>query len=138
MKVFSLALIACPVSWGFLKFHTLMSPETMNRRRLALAKYVLLLPAGGRHPGGIFTSCARKPSAMSSLNHFTNRPGICGSSSHSRSLCESTSQGRVKFLTAFQSGMYGSEGGQEFRSEEHTSELQSRRDLVCRLLLEKK
>src|SRR5438874_5187802 len=26
----------------------------------------------------------------------------------------------------------------EIRSEEHTSELQSRRDLVCRLLLEKK
>src|SRR6266496_5416530 len=29
-------------------------------------------------------------------------------------------------------------GGSEVRSEEHTSELQSRRDLVCRLLLEKK
>src|SRR5690349_24260716 len=28
--------------------------------------------------------------------------------------------------------------GERFRSEEHTSELQSRRDLVCRLLLEKK
>src|SRR5438874_2826162 len=28
--------------------------------------------------------------------------------------------------------------GDEQRSEEHTSELQSRRDLVCRLLLEKK
>src|SRR6266496_5617383 len=28
--------------------------------------------------------------------------------------------------------------GRPFRSEEHTSELQSRRDLVCRLLLEKK
>src|SRR5690349_23497684 len=28
--------------------------------------------------------------------------------------------------------------GGEQRSEEHTSELQSRRDLVCRLLLEKK
>src|SRR5204862_1799457 len=27
---------------------------------------------------------------------------------------------------------------EHFRSEEHTSELQSRRDLVCRLLLEKK
>src|SRR5204862_6683755 len=27
---------------------------------------------------------------------------------------------------------------QDLRSEEHTSELQSRRDLVCRLLLEKK
>src|SRR5690349_22500838 len=30
------------------------------------------------------------------------------------------------------------EEGQGGRSEEHTSELQSRRDLVCRLLLEKK
>src|SRR5215469_13593923 len=28
--------------------------------------------------------------------------------------------------------------GNDIRSEEHTSELQSRRDLVCRLLLEKK
>src|SRR5206468_9803601 len=34
----------------------------------------------------------------------------------------------------------GREGrdGRRFRSEEHTSELQSRSDLVCRLLLEKK
>src|SRR6266496_3271893 len=30
------------------------------------------------------------------------------------------------------------QGAYEYRSEEHTSELQSRRDLVCRLLLEKK
>src|SRR5437868_11572262 len=33
---------------------------------------------------------------------------------------------------------YGVQSGSEFRSEEHTSELQSRFDLVCRLLLEKK
>src|SRR5690349_22571805 len=32
----------------------------------------------------------------------------------------------------------GPSAGLELRSEEHTSELQSRRDLVCRLLLEKK
>src|SRR6266496_1231033 len=32
----------------------------------------------------------------------------------------------------------GSPGRASSRSEEHTSELQSRRDLVCRLLLEKK
>src|SRR3712207_7179608 len=32
----------------------------------------------------------------------------------------------------------GSEGGRSSRSEEHTSELQSRQYLVCRLLLEKK
>src|SRR5438874_7426604 len=30
------------------------------------------------------------------------------------------------------------QAGGQLRSEEHTSELQSRRDLVCRLLLEKK
>src|SRR5690349_22561166 len=35
--------------------------------------------------------------------------------------------------------LYGEHlGGVDERSEEHTSELQSRRDLVCRLLLEKK
>src|SRR5690349_23638526 len=32
----------------------------------------------------------------------------------------------------------GENSRDELRSEEHTSELQSRRDLVCRLLLEKK
>src|SRR2546421_6361807 len=32
----------------------------------------------------------------------------------------------------------GADGGIDGRSEEHTSELQSRSDLVCRLLLEKK
>src|SRR5690606_39876503 len=32
----------------------------------------------------------------------------------------------------------GVSGGREVRSEEHTSELQSRENLVCRLLLEKK
>src|SRR5207248_9384871 len=36
------------------------------------------------------------------------------------------------------SGMHGSFKSFSFRSEEHTSELQSPYDLVCRLLLEKK
>src|SRR5690349_23998178 len=35
-------------------------------------------------------------------------------------------------------GIPGGAVGFQARSEEHTSELQSRRDLVCRLLLEKK
>src|SRR5216683_6366997 len=34
--------------------------------------------------------------------------------------------------------VYGASTGRPNRSEEHTSELQSRSDLVCRLLLEKK
>src|SRR5438874_6274300 len=57
------------------------------------------------------------------------------------------------YTTLFRSGFRGRSGwwahrgnrsrgkrstGSDPRSEEHTSELQSRRDLVCRLLLEKK
>src|SRR5690349_22196387 len=37
-----------------------------------------------------------------------------------------------------EAGRRAGAGQAELRSEEHTSELQSRRDLVCRLLLEKK
>src|SRR5206468_11921503 len=39
---------------------------------------------------------------------------------------------------AFRHGRGGRRDGVPCRSEEHTSELQSRSDLVCRLLLEKK
>src|SRR5690349_23970257 len=42
------------------------------------------------------------------------------------------------FSFSFHRGMPEDESGNGGRSEEHTSELQSRRDLVCRLLLEKK
>src|SRR5438874_4682709 len=46
-------------------------------------------------------------------------------------------------LSFFKPGTFDGEGlaagnAVDMRSEEHTSELQSRRDLVCRLLLEKK
>src|SRR5437870_11510272 len=38
----------------------------------------------------------------------------------------------------YQIGTSSFHGGRRYRSEEHTSELQSRGQLVCRLLLEKK
>src|SRR5690349_22090387 len=41
-------------------------------------------------------------------------------------------------LSNFAAGNTGTLTNAPARSEEHTSELQSRRDLVCRLLLEKK
>src|SRR5438874_5123868 len=48
-------------------------------------------------------------------------------------------RGRVpRRLPPVLDGALGTAAGAEPRSEEHTSELQSRRDLVCRLLLEKK
>src|SRR5690349_23479957 len=49
-------------------------------------------------------------------------------------LFRSRDRGRVGALGDLQRG----DRGGRHRSEEHTSELQSRRDLVCRLLLEKK
>src|SRR5438874_8254848 len=48
---------------------------------------------------------------------------------------------RCPFIRGLTPGFLGSRGERlrrVERSEEHTSELQSRRDLVCRLLLEKK
>src|SRR5204863_8240334 len=47
---------------------------------------------------------------------------------------------RVELFVYVQVGGHQDRGDQVvgLRSEEHTSELQSRRDLVCRLLLEKK
>src|SRR3989442_4870759 len=50
---------------------------------------------------------------------------------------------RIFHIRAFQNAYYNANGNffmdfPEFRSEEHTSELQSRPHLVCRLLLEKK
>src|SRR2546430_10131194 len=44
-------------------------------------------------------------------------------------------EGRVRLGVE---GPDGARGGGYFRSEEHTSELQSQSNLVCRLLLEKK
>src|SRR5690625_6994345 len=49
-------------------------------------------------------------------------------------------EARVELFVAPEAGGSSSElvEGSDFRSEEHTSELQSRGHLVCRLLLEKK
>src|SRR3712207_6906991 len=44
----------------------------------------------------------------------------------------------LRDLAARRSGARSGAGGRRGRSEEHTSELQSRQYLVCRLLLEKK
>src|SRR2546428_1955846 len=54
-----------------------------------------------------------------------------GGKKHERKAARSARCGRVVCRA-------GDSSGSLFRSEEHTSELQSRSDLVCRLLLEKK
>src|SRR2546429_6677662 len=45
---------------------------------------------------------------------------------------------RGTLMAVFQPGEETAQGAKAMRSEEHTSELQSRLHLVCRLLLEKK
>src|SRR5690349_23634739 len=45
---------------------------------------------------------------------------------------------RAVYWTNTRPGLTSIDLREQYRSEEHTSELQSRRDLVCRLLLEKK
>src|SRR2546427_4680210 len=76
----------------------------------------------------------------------SRRNGRTGGSAESIRLrhvpCPSGDQRRrlVKRLTIArsQSALVRSPGFSRFRSEEHTSELQSQSNLVCRLLLEKK
>src|SRR5690349_22919268 len=73
---------------------------------------------------------------------FRSRPiALASAAAAGKVLADLRSQDRVlpqllerKMLAAFELFV----GSQDPRSEEHTSELQSRRDLVCRLLLEKK
>src|SRR5690349_23431667 len=62
---------------------------------------------------------------------FVCRAGICGS-------CGMMINGRPTLACRMLTKDLGEEISLAPRSEEHTSELQSRRDLVCRLLLEKK
>src|SRR5690606_39862145 len=75
-------------------------------------------------------------------------PGVCGAAHVLRLLHVSATvkapvqavhvQGRQRVTVGFEVAAPARVTGQCLRSEEHTSELQSRENLVCRLLLEKK
>src|SRR5690554_7019215 len=55
-----------------------------------------------------------------------------------RGTCTTTSHSGDKIGSTFWSALWHRKSSPQARSEEHTSELQSRPHLVCRLLLEKK
>src|SRR2546428_2718282 len=59
-------------------------------------------------------------------------------SSFEKFVSMTSSSGSVFFLHFMRRDLLRQPKNCSFRSEEHTSELQSRSDLVCRLLLEKK
>src|SRR5699024_12093015 len=71
------------------------------------------------------TPLPASPSPRPRKSNFCKRDGSCGVASFSP----------VRIIPEWSSSSFKSD---RMRSEEHTSELQSRFDLVCRLLLEKK
>src|SRR3989440_8828194 len=120
-------------SLGALLADVRLSPEGAGEERIAAAEQEMdcKLPADlkhllAEHDGGEGTLGARK------------RPIQLWPLERIRAECEAQEVTRAVPGLA----LFGSDGGSEgygwLRSEEHTSELQSRSDLVCRLLLEKK
>src|SRR3989440_3194787 len=79
-----------------------------------------------------YTTLFRSRAHRSGLPPAVPRPRHDGADELHRALAP----GRVRVLGRHPGAR--SRGGKAGRSEEHTSELQSRSDLVCRLLLEKK
>src|SRR5699024_12234769 len=74
---------------------------------------------------------------LAELKAFTSE--LSGQSSHFAQQTNSQIDGLISQLNQIQTAVSASaNGASQIRSEEHTSELQSRFDLVCRLLLEKK
>src|SRR5438874_10456140 len=70
--------------------------------------------------------------SFQSINTFWRTPNQC-KRSEVRQITSAVCQSSPMMTTILPAAWAG-----RTRSEEHTSELQSRRDLVCRLLLEKK
>src|SRR3712207_7717473 len=89
-----------------------------------------------------YTTLSRsRPPILPSIWHFATSPtrhiaAFCGTWSHTCST--GTSDGTRKEPVETKLHLGRPVGGVPKRSEEHTSELQSRHYLVCRLLLEKK
>src|SRR5690349_23634955 len=74
-----------------------------------------------------------------SVKQLASAPGATGAFAWtvlSRSLAYAAR--RIPEITDSPDSIVAIDNAMKWRSEEHTSELQSRRDLVCRLLLEKK
>src|SRR5690606_42156546 len=76
-------------------------------------------------------------------SHTTRRTAVCehqpsDSAAYARRLRRHRRPGRHRGFRLREAGAVRRAGWRGPRSEEHTSELQSRENLVCRLLLEKK
>src|SRR5690349_23791118 len=96
-------------------------------------------PRGQRSP---YSSPTRRSSELRCDDHLSHRlahEAVHGRAHHAAGRAEKAVDRRLAWpLREEHPGGLEADPDPPFRSEEHTSELQSRRDLVCRLLLEKK
>src|SRR5215813_9265726 len=99
---------------------------------------------GGHGEPELLASCYRRSLALAASHGLASVafPAIsCGAYGYPLDLAVETALGAVRGfgrLEAFERVVFACAGREVLRSEEHTSELQSRPHLVCRLLLEKK
>src|SRR5690606_39439627 len=103
---------------------------------LCAFSFSLLMPSAPTPSPFPYTTLFRSPGTVLSVSHTTRapRPGE-RAGEHYHFVDHDTFRamiGRGEFLE------YAEVFGNFYRSEEHTSALQSRENLVCRLLLEKK
>src|SRR5438874_840844 len=98
----------------------------------------ILRQASLNHRRSSATLMARNDAPIISTLYFSRTPVSESSTARFNAVCPPTvGSSACGFSLAMISSRYSRVSGSR-RSEEHTSELQSRRDLVCRLLLEKK
>src|SRR5699024_12546854 len=99
-----------------------------------------LLSVTATQPPDIYTLFpTRRSSDLVTTAMSQHKPPVMSSSEvNSRSQCETPSFEGINSITDGATVLIETESCPAIRSEEHTSELQSRFDIVCRLLLEKK
>src|SRR5207249_8437555 len=100
-------------------------PSTSATSTLSLHDALPICPAQRRRPP--------RPDASRRDPPVSGLPGLGPSGAPVRGALEPSAA-----WSSVQTGWWERTSGEDPRSEEHTSELQSRFDLVCRLLLEKK
>src|SRR5207249_11802844 len=96
------------------------------------------LPPPPRSPLFPYTTLFRSRGPATASSSPSGRPRIDLSCSASSGSLDSARAAEPAHVGDQLTDLFLRQGGAEGRSEEHTSELQSRFDLVCRLLLEKK
>src|SRR5438034_8340250 len=108
-----------------------MRPALSVRRVDSRAEFSRRVPLSLRRDAEALVDppATRRELFASAYRHLAGEPGCAIGGLEVVSLCHAAGALRPRDVV---------HGGGDYRSEEHTSELQSHSDLVCRLLLEKK